>query len=125
MLWSSLILNEFCNFICRGDNYTALNKINLRFQDTVEIVKSFGDNANDYRQIRDALKANATSFQYLHANDYGIQCRLSFENQLKLYQSQKNILTTWPAPPSYSSTRADPPTPTMDEPLAEATPIIA
>ena len=94
MLWSSLIPNKFYNFICRGDNYMVLNKIKLRFQDTVEIVKSVADNANDYRQIRDALKANATSFQYLYSNlfhhyfsriDYGIQCRLRFKNQLKLY----------------------------------------
>ena len=139
MLWCLLIPNEFYKFICKTDNYAMLNKIKLRFQDMVEIVKSFTDDADACRQICEAIKRSTTPFQYLYANlfpryfyctdDYGIRCRLTFENHYKFYQSRKNLLN-WSR---YSNTPnvktetengevdfyTNPPTPTLDEPVAK------
>ena len=56
MLWSSLILNEFYNFICQNDNYFILNKIKLRFQDTLEIVRNFTDDQEKYQKLRGWFK---------------------------------------------------------------------
>ena len=39
MIWYSVMPNLFYNFICRNDNYAMLNKLRLRFQDTIEITK--------------------------------------------------------------------------------------
>ena len=139
MFWCSLIPNEFYTFICKPDNYATLNKIKLRFQDTVEIIKSFTDDADTYQQIRDAIKRSATTFQYLYANlfpryfsridDYGIRCKLTFENHYKFYQSQKNLLnwSGYSNPPNAKTETengevdfyTNPPTPTLDEPVAK------
>ena len=139
MLWCSLISNNFYMFICKPNNYTMLNKLKLRFQDTIEIVKSFKDDADAYRQIRDAIKRRSTTFQYLYTNlfpgyfsridDYGIQRRLTFENHYKFYQSQKNLLnwSGYSNPPNIKTETengkvdfyTNPPTPTLDEPVAK------
>ena len=139
MLWCSLIPNEFYTFICKLDNYAKLNKIKLRFQDTVEIVKSFTDNTEAYRQICDAIKRSAITFQYLYANlfpcyfsridDYDIRCRLTFENHYKFYQSQRNLLnwSGYSNPPNVKTETensevdfyTNAPTPTLDEPVAK------
>ena len=42
-LWYSVIPGDFYMFICRPDNYARLNKIKLRFQDTIKIVRCFTD----------------------------------------------------------------------------------
>ena len=67
-VWSSMIPNEFYNFICRNDNYMALNKIKLRFQDMLEIVRNFTDNQENYQKLKEQFKTNRFAIQYLFAN---------------------------------------------------------
>ena len=102
MVWYSLIPNEFYTFICRSDNYATLNKLKLRFQDTVEIVKCFTDDSSVFQQLRDVIRKNTHVFQFIYTNlfpryfsridDYGIRCRLDFDNLYKIYQGQKSFL---------------------------------
>ena len=90
-------------FICRPDNYATLNKIKLRFQDTIEIVRCFTDDSSAFRQLRDVIKTHACVFQYVYANlfpryfaridDYGVRCRLEFDNPCKTYLGQKTNLS--------------------------------
>ena len=137
ILWSYLIPNNFYNFICRGDYYTTLNKIKLRLQESLEIVRSFAGDVDGYRHIQDAINTNAPIFQYLYSNlfpryfsridDYGIRCRLTFENQYKFYQSQKNLIKwgEYPNQPVVNNktkkVEVDPPTSTLDEPIEKKT----
>ena len=98
-LWSMLLPNEFYAFICQPEHYKILNKINLKFHEATEIVKSFADESSRFEQLKHFLKKNAGSFQFVYAklfprffsrvNDYGIQSRLEFDNIFKKYSSQK------------------------------------
>ena len=91
-LWNSIMPSGFYNFISNSDNYATLNKIKLRFQDTIEIGRSFADDITNYRGIKDVLKTNHALFQYLFSNlfpryfsridDYGIRSKLTFENNI-------------------------------------------
>ena len=102
MSWSSMIPNEFYNFICQNDNYTTLNKIKLHFQDRLQIVRTFTDNQEIYQKLKEWFKTNRFAIQYLFANlfpryfsridDYGLKCKLAFENQLNFYNIQKNLV---------------------------------
>ena len=145
-LWNSIMPSGFYNFISNSDNYATLNKIKLRFQDTIEIVGCFADDNTNYRDIKDVLKTNPTSFQYLYSNlfpryfsridDYGIRSKLTFENQHNFYQNQKRLLanlnpyssfsTTTPTVLSYENPPVtpiyeDPQRPTIDEPTTVKT----
>ena len=102
-LWYLVIPSNFYMFICRPDNYVRLNKIKLRFQDTIEITRCFMFDSNAFQQLRDVIKTHACIFQNVYANllpryfaridDYGIQCRLEFDNVYKAYLGQKTYLS--------------------------------
>ena len=97
-----MIPNEFYNFICQNDNYTTLNKIKLRFEDTLEIVRKFTDNQENYQKLKEWFKTNRFTIQYpfaklfpryfSHTDDYGVKCKLAFENLLNFYNIQKNLV---------------------------------
>ena len=48
-LWQLQIPNDFYAFICRPENYKILNKLELKFQETSEIVKTYVDDLVGYQ----------------------------------------------------------------------------
>ena len=128
MLWSSMIPNEFYNFICQNDNCTTLNKIKLRFQDMLEIVRNFMDNQENYQKLKEWFKTNRFAIQYLFANlfpryfsridDNDVKCTLALENQLNFYNIQKNF-GGWKKSIKKNDAYTSPPTPTIDEPVVD------
>ena len=93
--------NLFYNFICRNDNYATLNKLRLRFQDTIEITKWYTDNQSGFQMLSDILRKHACVLQFVFDNlfpryfsridDYSIQSRLEVDNLYQTYQTQKNF----------------------------------
>ena len=93
--------NLFYDFICRDNNYTTLNKLRLRFQDTIEIAKRYTDDQSGFQMLSDVERKHARLFQFVFGNlfpryfsrtdDYGIQSRLEVDNLYQTYQTQKNF----------------------------------
>ena len=48
-LWQLQIPNNFYAFICRPENYKILNKLELKFQETSEILKTYVDDLVGYQ----------------------------------------------------------------------------
>ena len=48
-LWQLQIPNDFYAFICRPENYKILNKLELKFQETSEILKTYVDDLVGYQ----------------------------------------------------------------------------
>ena len=48
MIWYFVIPNDFYMFVYRPDNYVMLNKLKLKFQEAVDIVRCFTGNSNAF-----------------------------------------------------------------------------
>ena len=93
--------NDFYNFISQSENFEALNKLKLKYQDVNEIVKSFTDNETQFQMLKHFLIRNLTQYQFVFGNlfpkcfvridEYGVKSKTSFDNQYKIYLSQKNV----------------------------------
>ena len=91
--------NLFYDFICRDNNYTSLNKLRLRFQDTIEIAKWYTDNQSRFQMLSDVQRKHARVFQFVFGNlfpryflridDYGVQSRLEVDNSIKLIKPKR------------------------------------
>ena len=62
--------NLFYDFICRGENYATLNKLRLnklrlKFQDTVEIAKRYTNDQSGFQILSDVLRKYACMFQFV------------------------------------------------------------
>ena len=93
--------NDFYNFISQSENFETLNKLKLKYQDANEIVKSFTDNETQFQMLKDFLIRNSTHYQFVFGNffpkcfarieEYGVKNKTSFDNQYKIYLTQKNV----------------------------------
>ena len=101
VIWCLLMPNDFYNFILQPKNFETLNKLKLKYQDANEIVKSFTDNETQFQMLKDFLIRNSTHYQFVFGNlfpkcfaridEYGVKNKTSFDNQHKIYLSQKNV----------------------------------
>ena len=95
------MLNDFYNFTSQSENFEALNKLKLKYQDANEIVKSFTNNKTQFQMLKDFLIRNSTHYQFDFGNlfpkcfaridEYGVKNKTSFDNQYKIYLSQENV----------------------------------
>ena len=101
VIWCLLMPNDFYNFISQLENFETLNKLKLKYQDANEIVKSFTDNETQFQMLKDFLIRNSTHYQFVFGHlfpkcftridEYGVKNKTSFDNQYKIYLSQKNV----------------------------------
>ena len=101
VIWCLLMPNDFYNFILQSGNFETLNKLKLKYQDANEIVKSFTDNESQFQMLKDFLIRNSTHYQFVFRNlfpkcfaridKYGVKNKTSFDNQYKIYLSQRNV----------------------------------
>ena len=101
VIWCLLMPNHFYNFISQSENFETLNKLKLKYQDANEIVKSFTDNEIQFQMLKDFFIRNSTHYQFVFGNlfpkcfaridEYGVKNKTSFDNQYKIYLSQKNV----------------------------------
>ena len=78
-----------------------MNKLKLKYQDANEIVKSFTDDETQFQMLKDFLIRNSTHYQFVFGNlfpkcfaridEYGVKNKTAFDNQYKIYFSQKNV----------------------------------
>ena len=101
--------NLFYNFICRNDNYATLNKLRLRFQDTIEITKW-------YTIVLQFVFGNLFPRYFSRIDDYSIQSRLEVDILYETYQTQKNF---W----QYARPQANAEIVVKTEPIDKAEPI--
>ena len=97
-IWCLQMPNDFYNFISQPEHFETLNKLKLKFQDANEIVKSFTDHETQFQLLTEFL---IPFYQFIFGNlfprcfaridDYGIKNKTAFDNQYKIYLSQKNI----------------------------------
>ena len=100
-IWCLLMPNDFYNFISHSGNFETLNKSKLKYQDANEIVKIFADNETQFQMLKDFLIRNSTHYQFVFGNlfpkcfaridEYVVKNKTSFDNQYKIYLSQKNV----------------------------------
>ena len=102
-LWNYLIPNNFYIYICRNDNFIALNKLSLKYQSAFDTLNKFilEDN-NNFLLLKECFKKNALLYQYIYStlspkyfcrvDGYGIRSKLAFEAAHAGYQNQREIL---------------------------------
>ena len=89
-LWNYLVPNKFYIYICRNDNFIALNKLLLKYQNAFDILNNFiMEDNNNFVLLKEYFKKNALLFQYIYStlfpkyfcrvDDYGIKSKLVFE----------------------------------------------
>ena len=89
MLWTYLVPNEFYIFICKHNNFNALNKLSLKYQNAFEIVNDFiVENNEHFPRLKEYFKRNAQVYQYIYAmlfpyfcrvDDYGVKSKVAFD----------------------------------------------
>ena len=101
VIWCLLMPNDFYNFISQPKNFKALNKLKLKYQEANETGKSFTDDETQFQMLKDFLIRNSTHYQFAFGNlfpkcfarieEYGVKNETAFDNQYKIYLSQKNV----------------------------------
>ena len=101
VIWCLLMPNDIYNFISQPENFKTLNKLKLKYQEANEIVKSFTDDETQFQMLKDFLIRNSTHYQFVFGNlfpkcfaridEYGVKNKTAFDNQYKIYLSQKNV----------------------------------
>ena len=110
VLWTMLIPQNFYNFVCRDENIKILNKTNAKFQEAVEIVKLFIENANNdgitqeeqYGNLKEYLTKYVKMYQLIFGNlfpkyfskidNYGIEAKIEFNSYYRTYLNQKTLV---------------------------------
>ena len=89
-LWNYLVPNKFYIYICKNDNFIALNKLLLKYQNAFDILNNFiMEDNNNFVLLKEYFKKNALLYQYIYStlfpkyfcrvDDYGIKSKLVFE----------------------------------------------
>ena len=110
ILWSMMIPQNFYNFVCKDENIKILNKTNAKFQEAVEIVKLFIENADNdgltqeqqYNNLKEYLTRYVKMYQLIFGNlfpkyfgkidNYGIKAKIEFNSFYRTYLNQKNLV---------------------------------
>ena len=109
ILWSMLLPANFYNFVSREENIKSLNKTNANFQEALEILKVFIENADkegltqeqQYNSLKEYLTSYAKMYQLIFGNlfpkyfskidNYGINAKIEFSTFYKNYLNQKTV----------------------------------
>ena len=110
ILWSMLMPQNFYIFVSKKENIQLLNKKNAKFQDAVEVIQLFIENAENENTTQeeqyDILKYYLTKYikmyQFIFSNLFpkffgkfdnrGIQNNIEFTSYYSTYLNQKNII---------------------------------
>ena len=110
ILWSMLMPQNFYIFVSKKENIQLLNKKNAKFQDAVEVIQLFIENAENENTTQeeqyDILKYYLTNYikmyQFIFSNLFpkffgkfdnrGIQNNIEFTSYYSTYLNQKNII---------------------------------
>ena len=110
ILWSILMPQNFYIFVSKKENIQLLNKKNAKFQDAVEVIQLFIENAENENTTQeeqyDILKNYLTNYikmyQFIFSNLFpkffgkfdnrGIQNNIEFTSYYSTYLNQKNII---------------------------------
>ena len=110
ILWSMLMPQNFYIFVSKKENIQLLNKKNAKFQDAVEVIQLFIENAENENTTQeeqyDILKNYLTNYikmyQFIFSNLFpkffgkfdnrGIQNNIEFTSYYSTYLNQKNII---------------------------------
>ena len=110
ILWSQLLPQNFYIFVAKKENIQSLSKKNAKFQDAVEIIKLFIENADNENTIQqeqyNVLKLYLTKYikmyQFIFANLFpkyyskfngrGIENNIEFTSYYSNYLNQNNII---------------------------------
>ena len=102
-LWNYLIPNKFYIYICRNDNFIALHKLSLIYQNAFDILNSFIlEDSDNFLLLKEYFKKNALLYQYIYtavflkyfcrADYYSIKSKLAFEVAFVGYRNQQESL---------------------------------
>ena len=109
ILWSMLLPANFYNFVSREENIKSLNKTNAKFQEALENVKVFIENADkegltqeqQYNSLKEYLTSYAKMYQLIFGNlfpkyfskidNYGINAKIEFSTFYKNYLNKKTV----------------------------------
>ena len=110
ILWSMLLPQNFYIFISKKENIQLLNKRNAKFQDAVEVVTLFIENAENekktqkeqYNILKAFLVKYIKMYQFIFSNLFpkyfskfdsrGIENNIEFTSYYSNYLNQKNII---------------------------------
>ena len=118
ILWSMLLPQNFFIFVSKKENIQLLNKKNVKFQDAVEVITLFIENAENkevsqeeqYDILKYYLKKYIKMYQLVFSNLFpkyfgkfdsrGIESNIEFTSYYSNYINQKNIID-WQANNQY------------------------
>ena len=118
ILWSMLLPQNFFIFVSKKENIQLLNKKNVKFQDAVEVITLFIENAENeevsqeeqYDILKYYLKKYIKMYQFVFSNLFpkyfgkfdsrGIESNIEFTSYYSNYINQKNIID-WQANNQY------------------------
>ena len=110
ILWSQLLPQNFYIFVAKKENIQLLSKKNAKFQDAVEIIKLFIENADkenttqeeQYNILKIYLTKYIKMYQFIFANLFpkyyskfngrGIENNIEFTSYYSNYLNQNNII---------------------------------
>ena len=110
ILWSQLLPQNFYIFVAKKENIQLLSKKNAKFQDAVEIIKLFIENADkenttqeeQYNILKFYLTKYIKMYQFIFANLFpkyyskfngrGIENNIEFNSYYSNYLNQNNII---------------------------------
>ena len=110
ILWSMLLPQNFYFFIAKKENIQLLNKKNVKFQDAVQVIKLFIENAENenttqaqqyntlkifltkYIKMYQLIFANLFPKYYSKFNSRGVENNIEFTSHYSIYLNQKNII---------------------------------
>ena len=110
ILWSQLLPQNFYIFVAKKENIQLLSKKNAKFQDAVEIIKLFIENADkenttqeeQYNILKFYLTKYIKMYQFIFANLFpkyyskfngrGIENNIEFTSYYSNYLNQNNII---------------------------------
>ena len=110
ILWSQLLPHNFYVFVAKKENIQLLSKKNAKFQDAVEIIKLFIENADkenttqeeQYNILKFYLTKYIKMYQFIFANLFpkyyskfngrGIENNIEFTSYYSNYLNQNNII---------------------------------
>ena len=103
MLWNNLVPNVSYIYICRNDNFIALNRLSLKYQNAFDIINNFIlEENNNFVLLQKFFKKNALFYRYICSHlfpkyfcgidNYGVKSKMAFEVAYAGYHSQQESL---------------------------------
>ena len=69
MLWNYLVPNVSYICICRNDNFIALNRLSLKYQNAFDIINNFIlEENNNFVLLKEFFKKNALFYRYIYSH---------------------------------------------------------